>query len=502
MKKTICLIVAFLCCMSVDGLHAQSQADTAMKQAQASLQQKEYTQARSLFMHAYRGFAASAQYEKATQCGVRAAWLYYRENFYQEAFDLLRRIDQQTATYEQETHKSCPDLYYATTKERLHIYIRLKHAPRAQEQLDRLENLAKASLADSLQNDLLYTKANYYYTCGMNAQGDEAIGRLVGQYKEDRQYDKVTDCYRTLIGMARNNGNIALTARTYEQFMVWKDSIQVLKAKDDLAALQKECREKQDIIDEKDSTLQGRQYIIYGLCLLAALLAAALAGGGIVLVRFILLTRQQKKAIATAHEHNELKSGFIRNISAQMAPTLGQLDASLPAVKALKSFIAHIEELSEQESRLTEKCELQEKNIATFCEELAQQVEGQLKKDVALVIHAPKLNVAIHPEMLGHVLLHLLTNAAIYTPAGGKITLEYKKRGAHAHQFTVCDTGCGISPEQRSQLFKPFAEVKDLTQGDGLGLPICALMATRMNGSLTLDENYTKGACFILSLHS
>ena len=51
-------------------------------------------------------------------------------------------------------------------------------------------------------------------------------------------------------------------------------------------------------------------------------------------------------------------------------------------------------------------------------------------------------------------------------------------------------------------LFKPFAAVHDLTEGDGLGLPICSLMATRMNGTLSLDESYTKGARFVLELHT
>ena len=121
---------------------------------------------------------------------------------------------------------------------------------------------------------------------------------------------------------------------------------------------------------------------------------------------------------------------------------------------------------------------------------------------MSLVVNAPKLRITVQPELLEHVLLHLLENAAVYTPAGGKITLEYKKRGAHSHQFIVSDTGCGIEVEKRARLFQPFAEVRDLTQGDGLGLPICALMATRMNGALTLDEGYTKGARFVLELHS
>ena len=112
------------------------------------------------------------------------------------------------------------------------------------------------------------------------------------------------------------------------------------------------------------------------------------------------------------------------------------------------------------------------------------------------------MNVKINPEQLERILLHLLENAAEYTPAGGKIWLDFKKRGAHTHQFIVSDTGCGVPEEQRENIFKPFTEVKDLTLGDGLGLPICSLIATKMNGSLTLDTGYSKGARFVLELHA
>ena len=222
----------------------------------------------------------------------------------------------------------------------------------------------------------------------------------------------------------------------------------------------------------------------------------------ILLMRFILLTRKQKKAIEVANEHNEMKTGFIRNISAQISPTLNKLDVSHPAVKALNGFISHIEEMSELELHLTDPYEKQEKNIANFCEGIAKQLDGKTREGVNLVVNAPKLSMSINPEMVEHILLHLLGNAAFYTPANGKITLEYKKRGAHTHQFIVSDTGCGIAEEKRANLFKPFAEVKDLTEGDGLGLPICALIATRMNGTLSLDESYSKGARFILELHT
>lgn len=502
MRKAFTIILlAALCCCAV-GATAQERADELMKQAQESLAQKEYIKARYLFLQAYNAFAAKDQYAKAVECGINASGLYHRENYYQEAFEVLRRIDSFVGTGESKSGKPMPALRYPVTKERLRMYIKLKNPARAKEQLARLEETAQAARTDSLANDLLYTQADYYYTFGMNAQGDDAINRLIGKYKEQKNYAKVDECYKTLIDIARKANNAPLVARTYDKYILWSDSVKALTAQDELNVLKQKYDESLATIQEKDDSLSGRQYIIIGLCVLAAILAAALILGAIVLMRFILLTRKQKKAIDIANEHNELKTQFIRNISAQMEPTLNTLDQKQPGVKALHLFSEHIQELSELESTLAEPYEMEEKNINTFCEGLMEQIKGAVKPEVALTVNAPKLNVKICPEQLEAVLLHLLRNAAKYTPAGGKIWLDFKKRGAHTHQFIVSDTGCGIPEEARENIFKPFTEVKDLTQGDGLGLPICSLKATKMNGSLTLDAGYTKGARFVLELHA
>ena len=502
MKKILFIVISIVIGCHCSMVKAQGNADALMKQAQDFLANKEYVKARSTFLHAFNAFVAAGQSEKATICGTKVAWLYYRENYYKEAFDILRAADQAIISAEQRTHSQHPDLRYATTKERLQMYVRMRKSPSAAEQLSRLDAYASAAANDSLNKDLLYTKASHYYTFGMTAKGDEAIDQLIKEYREAKQYDKVIDTYRTLIGIARKSGNAAMTSRTYEQYIIWKDSVKVLKALDEINALKKECSEKQTTIDDKESSLRNRQYVIVALCILAAILAGALIFGAIVLVRFILLTRKQKKAIEVAREHNEQKSRFIRNISAQISPTLGKLDPKLPPVKALNGFMAHIEEMSQLEDTVAEPCEMEERNISAFCDSVAKKMEGKMADGVNFVVNAPKLGMKLNADMLERILLHLLGNAAHFTPAGGKITLEYKKRGAHTHQFVVSDTGSGIPEDKRADIFKPFAAVHDLTEGDGLGLPICSLIATRMNGTLSLDESYTKGARFVLELHT
>ena len=292
-----------------------------------------------------------------------------------------------------------------------------------------------------------------------------------------------------------------MVAQSYSNYIAWKDSTNAMKHADEIKALKDQITSQEATIDEKDSSLTARQLIIIGLGILAAALAAALAVGAVILLRFILLTRKQKKTIALANESNALKAKFISNISAQLEPTFKKLDKNVPEVQALLGFSEHIQTLSELENR-TEPVELEDTQMPSFCQGLIEQVRDKVKAGVNLTVNAPNLSANINREYVSHILLHLLTNAAEYTPANGTISLEFKKRGPHAYQFLVSDTGEGIPEEKRDDVFKPFLEIRDLTTGDGLGLPICKKMAQKMNGDLDIDPSFTKGTRFTLDLHA
>jgi signal transduction histidine kinase len=171
-------------------------------------------------------------------------------------------------------------------------------------------------------------------------------------------------------------------------------------------------------------------------------------------------------------------------------------------VKVLQDFSKHIQTLATVENMDDDAVAKEDTAMQSFCEELVEGIRGKLKKDVTLSVNVPKMTANINQEYVSHILRHLLSNAAQYTPEGGHITLDFKKRGPHTHQFLVSDTGCGIPEEQRDDLFKPFLTVRDLTTGDGLGLPICKQMALKMKGDLELDPTFSKGTRFILDLHS
>lgn len=495
-KKTTVLFLSLLFCCT---LFAQEKSDLQQR-AEAENKEGKYINARALYIKAFEDYFGKGKLQQGVECGVKAAPLYYGDNMYQEAFDLLRRIDQSINASEKDAAKNAA-LHYLTSKERMQMYMRMKRAESAKEHLNAMERYAEAAHSDNVSNDLLYTKTIYYYTFGQNEKGNACFKEMASKLTASKEYDKVDEAYQTLIASGRRSNNASLVAQSYKSYMAWKDSANVLKHADEIAALKQQIANNETSIAEKDSALNTRMAIIIGLGILAAALAAALIVGAIILLRFILLTRRQKNTIKMVNENNALKAKFISNISAQLNPTLQKLDSRLPEVKALMDFSNHIQQMSELECSAEETMELEETMIPAFCEGIMEQIRDKVKKDVTLTVNAPKMSAPIHKEYVTHILLHLLNNAAEYTPEGGTIWLDFKKRGAHSHQFLVSDTGCGIPEEKREDLFKPFTEVKDLTKGDGLGLPICQQMALKMNGDISIDPAFTKGTRFVLNLH-
>ena len=500
MKKVLFLFVnlLFLCTY----LSAQEvQKSDLQQRAEAVDPKKNIASARSLYIHAFNDYANKGQIRQGVECAVKATALYYKENFYKEAFDLLRRADQTISASKLPVSERAA-AHYLCTKERFQMYMKLRKSENIKEQLNVMESQANQTSDETVKNDLLYNKAIYYYTFGMNAQGNAVFKEMADKLTSSKEYDKVDEVYQTLIANGRRSNNANMVAQSYSNYLAWKDSTSAIKHADEIAALKKEIADDEAAIAERDSSLTTRWAIIIGLGILAAALAAALIVGAVILMRFIFLTRKQKKIIKLANESNALKAKFISNISAQLEPTFKKLDSRQPEVKALLDFSNNIQTLSELENKPAEEIVFEDTQVQPFCEGLMDQIRDKVKSGVQLTVTAQKMSAPLYKEYVSHILQHLLENAAIYTPEGGNIHLEFKKRGPHSYQFLVSDTGCGIAEERREDVFKPFLEIHNLTEGDGLGLPICKQMALKMNGDLEIDPQFTKGTRFILDLHA
>jgi len=105
-------------------------------------------------------------------------------------------------------------------------------------------------------------------------------------------------------------------------------------------------------------------------------------------------------------------------------------------------------------------------------------------------------------DKIRQILVNLAGNAVKFTDAG-EVHIELKKCNGEAC-FIVRDSGIGISPENRSRLFKPFAQLDTgLTRrhgGTGLGLYISRGLATLLGGRIEVASELGRGSTFTLVL--
>ena len=502
MKKTVIIIVLNLLFYCGATFAQELQKSDLEQRAETEIKNGNSTTARFYFIRSFEDYAGKGKMKQAVTCGTKGASLYYqKDNLYKEAFDLLRRIDQTITAANLSTSDNAA-LRYLTTKERMQMYMKMRRADAIRDQLNIMENHAKVANDESLTSDLLYNKAIYFYTFGQNDKGNAVFKELAGKLTSQKEYDKVEDVYKTLIANGLKSGSANMVAQSYSNYIAWKDSVSEMKHADVTNELKQQIADHEAVIATQDDQLSSRKITIVGLSILAVALIAALVVGAIILMRFIILSRKQKKSIKLANESNALKAKFISNISAQLEPTLNKLDSSISEVKALQDFSRHIQMLSELENNISEAPEIEEVQALPFCENLLDGIKGNVKGNVNLKMNVPKITASFNKDYVTHILRHLITNAILYSPEGGNVTLEFKKRGPQKYQFMVSDNGQGIPADKREDVFKPFLEIKDLTQGDGLGLPICKQMALKMKGDLNIDPEFTKGTRFVLDLYS
>jgi signal transduction histidine kinase/CheY-like chemotaxis protein len=103
---------------------------------------------------------------------------------------------------------------------------------------------------------------------------------------------------------------------------------------------------------------------------------------------------------------------------------------------------------------------------------------------------------------VGQIVLNLLSNAVKFTEAG-QVRLAVRRApraDGEGVEITVADTGPGLTPEQVSRLFRPYAQADASTAkkygGTGLGLSICRKLAAMMGGEIGVESEAGNGSTF------
>ncbi|WP_426357184.1 ATP-binding protein [Pseudocolwellia sp. HL-MZ19] len=145
-------------------------------------------------------------------------------------------------------------------------------------------------------------------------------------------------------------------------------------------------------------------------------------------------------------------------------------------------------------------------NLNSILMQLVNMFQMQAnQKGIAFTYHISKnlpTYVATDKQRFRQILINLISNAIKYTEKGSvNFDVTYRNNVA---QFSITDTGVGISQANQELVFKPFEQIRNThTQGiggTGLGLTISQSLAELMGGEITLKSVIDQGSTFTLRL--
>ena len=226
------------------------------------------------------------------------------------------------------------------------------------------------------------------------------------------------------------------------------------------------------------------------------------------------LSTMGEMAAGIAHEINQPLSAV--SSYAQACKNLLQRENSLADAFQKQKLTDTLEKISNQALRAGEvirrlrefvKKRNTEREYINF-NDLIQDTIDLAKVDTRLLDHGIQLDLCSAPTpcllidqvQLQQVLFNLIRNAidAMEDQPSAPVVIQSKWINEQYLEVSICDTGYGITEENRARLFHPFFTTK--TSGMGMGLPICQSIIQSHGGELKHSAGSPQGSIFSFTL--
>lgn len=181
---------------------------------------------------------------------------------------------------------------------------------------------------------------------------------------------------------------------------------------------------------------------------------------------------------------------------------LKEIDVASSRMTRIVDSLLHVAKL---EDRAFEP-QQEEVDFGAFVHERAKEWEEVGRKhEVSFFFQVPPDAMHLHTDtVLTEVILENLWNNALkYTRKGGEIRVQLRTDADHVI-FEISDNGLGIPTADQKRIFEKFFRAKNVltvsTDGTGLGLYMCKLIADALGADLSFESTEGKGSTFRLAL--
>jgi signal transduction histidine kinase len=144
-------------------------------------------------------------------------------------------------------------------------------------------------------------------------------------------------------------------------------------------------------------------------------------------------------------------------------------------------------------------------NLGQFVGALTAHYAGALeKKQLTMVVRNDRDSVVqTDSHCLNRIIDNILTNAIKFSPPGRCIFLDTESQPA-AVAIRIRDEGPGFHPDDLTRVFRKFTRLSARPTGGesstGLGLSIVKSLVEKLQGTVTLESVWGKGATFVITL--